>query len=96
MFTNEERTQSSTYRELAAITIVLDAFCPLLSRSRVEWFTDNQGAARIAQVGSMHFNLHIVASNIFSICSQHEINLEIDWIPRSLNEKADDISKIVD
>ena len=36
---------------------VLDAFCPLLSRSRVKWFTDNQGAARIVQVGSMHFNL---------------------------------------
>ena len=58
-------------------------------------FTDNQMAARIVQVGSMHFNLHILASNIFSFRSHHGINLEIDWIPRSLNEKADYISKIV-
>ena len=29
MFTSVERTQSSTYRGLAAIQFVLDAFCPL-------------------------------------------------------------------
>ena len=84
MFTNVERTQSSTYRELAAIKFVLDAFCPLLLRSRVKWFTEKQGAARIVQVGSMHFNLHTLAFDIFSFCSHHGINLEIDWIPRSL------------
>ena len=54
MFTNTEQTQSSTYRELAAILFVLNALRPFLSSSRVKWFTDNQGAARIVQVGSMH------------------------------------------
>ena len=79
MFTNEERRPSNLFW----------MHCPLLSSSRVEWFTDNQGAARIVQVGSMHFNLHLLAFNIFSFHSQHGMNLEIDWIPRSLNEKAD-------
>ena len=48
------------------------------------------------QVGSMHFDLHVLASDIFSFCAYHGISLEIDWIPRSLNEKADYLSKIVD
>lgn len=44
----------------------------------------------------MHFNLHVLASDILFFCSYHGINLEIDWIPRSLNKKADYLSKIVD
>ena len=81
MFTNAERTQISTYRELAAILFVLNALRPFLSSSRVKWFMDNQGAARIVQVGSMHFRLHLLASDIFSFCYNHGINLEIDWVP---------------
>ena len=96
MFTNAERTQSSTYRELATILFVLNALRPFLSSFRVKWFTDNQGAARIVQVGSMHFEVHLLASDTFSFCCNHGINLEIDWVPRSLNDKADNLSKIVD
>ena len=96
MFTNAERTQSSTYRELAAILFVLNALRPFFSSSQVKWFTDSQGAARIVQVGSMHFELHLLAAEIFSFCYNHSINLEIDWVPRSLNDKADNLSKIVD
>ena len=55
-----------TNAELAAILFVLNALRPFLSSSRVKWFTDNQGATRIVQVSSMHFELHLLASNIFS------------------------------
>ena len=96
MFTNAERTQSSKYRELASILFVLKALRPFLSSSREKWFTDNQMAARIVQVGCMHFEMHLLASDIFSFCYNHGINLEIDWVPRSLNDKADYLSKIVD
>ena len=96
MFTNAEGARSSTYRELAAILFVVNAMLPFLSSSRVKWFTDNQGAAKIVQVGSMHFELHLLASDIFSFCYNHGINLEIDWVPRSLNDKADNLSKIFD
>ena len=37
----------------------------------------------------MHFDLHLLASDIFSFCYNYGINLEIDWVPRSLNDKAD-------
>ena len=44
----------------------------------------------------MHFEMHLLASDIFSFCYNHGINLEIDWVPRSLNDKADYLSKTVE
>ena len=88
MLTVFERAQSSTYRELVAIVFVLFSLGQFMSGSRVKRFTDSQGAARIVQVGSMHFNLHNLASDIFSFFFNQGINLEIEWVPRSQNEKA--------
>ena len=65
MLTVFERSQSSTYRELVAILFALVSLAQLMFVSRVKWFTDSQGAARIIQVGSMHFNLHNLASDFF-------------------------------
>ena len=48
------------------------------------------------QVWSMTFNLHQMAFAVFSICLKALIELDIQWIPRSLNEKADYLSKIID
>ena len=97
MFTEAERQESSTYRELLAVQFVLGSFSSFLPNSRVKWFTDSQGAGRIVQVGSMNFNLHKLASDIFfSFCFKFGIDLYIEWVPRSLNEKADYLSKIVD
>ena len=96
MFTEAERQESSTYRELLAIPFVLSSFSSFLPNSRVKWFTDSQGTGRIVQVGSMNFNLHKLASDIFSFFFKSGIDLDIEWVPRSLNEKADYLSKIVD
>ena len=68
-----------------------------MSGSREKRFSDSQGEARIVQDGSMHFNLHNLASDIFAFCSNHGINLNIEWVLRSQNEKAhrDYLSKII-
>lgn len=52
--------------------------------------------AKIVQVGSMNFNLHKLAFDIFSFCFKFGIDLDIQWVPRSLNDEADYLSKIVD
>jgi hypothetical protein len=96
MFTELERAESSTFRELAAIKFALEAFESALQHSKVKWFTDSQSAAKIIQVGSMKFKLHQMAFPVFSICLKARIELDIQWIPRSLNEKADYLSKIID
>ena len=64
--------------------------------SLVKWFTDSQTAARIIEVGSMKLDLHRLAIKIFQFCAERSIRLEVQWIPRTENEKADYISRLVD
>ena len=63
---------------------------------RVRWFTDNQNVARILMVGSKKPHLHALALKVFSLSIHNNIKLEPEWIPRSLNERADLFSRIVD
>ena len=44
----------------------------------------------------MKQDLQELALHIFSVCLRNKICLEIDWIPRALNERSDYLSKIVD
>ena len=62
----------------------------------MKWFSDNQGIISIVAKGSMKTDLQEYALKIYNICLQKNIRLEMEWIPRSLNEKADYISNIVD
>ena len=64
--------------------------------SLVKWFTDRQSAAKINEVGSMKLDLHRLAIKIFQFCAEHSIRLEVQWIPRKENEKADYISRLID
>ena len=74
----------------------LKAFGPILLNSRVKWFTDSQSSVRIVEVGSMQFSLHTLAISIFEFCIRNNIELSVQWIPRSLNQKADSVSKFMD
>ena len=96
IFSTEESTYSSTHRELLTIQYSLEAFGDILNGSRIKWFTDNQSTSRITEVGSMKFELHVLAYKIFSHCLQHNIELVVQWIPRELNRQADFLSKIGD
>ena len=84
-----ECSKSSTWRELAAIVFALESFAPILEGSLLKWFTDSQTAARIIEAGSMKLDLHRLAIKIFQFCAEHSIRLEVQWIPRTENEKAD-------
>ena len=95
-WTEVESQQSSTWRELKAIYLVLKSFANKLEGHTVKWLTDNQGAMYIIRSGSRKEHLQDGAMAIFELCFAHSIKLEIDWIPRSLNEYADAISRIID
>jgi len=84
------------WRGPTAIDFSLELFAPVLEGSLVKWFTDSQSAAKIVEVGSMKFDLHRLAVKIFQICAKHNIRLEVQWIPRTENEKADYISRLID
>ncbi|XP_068204679.1 uncharacterized protein [Palaemon carinicauda] len=92
----EESLKSSTWRELVAVYRVLQSLGHILTGQRVKWFTDNQGVEAIVSKGSMKVELQSIAIDIFRFCIAKSILLEIEWIPRTMNEKADYLSKIID
>ena len=46
--------------------------------------------------GSNSLRLHALALEIFAYCAAHDISLEVEWIPRSLNSYADSVSCVID
>ena len=47
-------------------------------------------------MGSVQFSLHTLTISIFEFCIRNNIELSVQWIPRSLNQKADSVSKFMD
>lgn len=85
----DERGRTSTWRELSAIELSLLSCLPILRASHVKWCTENQTTAKIVEVGSMKLELHTLALNIFKICYENGIHLDIEWVPRDCNTRAD-------
>ena len=88
--------RSSTWRELKAVCLALEAFADLLSNTRVIWYTDNQNVKSILLNGSRKLDLQALAVEAFQICLEYRISLDARWIPRDLNVKADAVNKRVD
>ena len=96
MWASSDAQKSSTWRELKAVDIVLKSMISKLSCRRTKWFTDNQAVARIAASGSMKEELQEIALSICRTCLANNIHIDMEWIPRTQNERADHLSKIVD
>ena len=47
------------------------------------------------EIGCMRLDLHRSAMSIFNACIKRQIKLEIQWIRRTENEKADYISRLI-
>lgn len=75
---------------------VLSSLVSLLNGKRIKWFTDNQNVVSIINKGSRKHVLQCIAIDIFSICLRNNLTVDIEWIPRTLNEKADYLSRILD
>ncbi|CAC5418321.1 unnamed protein product [Mytilus coruscus] len=80
---------------MRAIEQALLSFITLFMGKCLKWVTDNQNCLRILQAGSMKENLQNLAYSIFCICKEHNIFIELQWIPRTLNSNADYISKLI-
>ena len=92
----DEARRSSTWRELQAVHVCLSSFSKTLTGCAVQWFTDNRNIPSIIRRGSMKSDLHQLALSIFEIVVRNSIDLQVDWIPRSFNDHADAISRIID
>ena len=92
----EEKVRSSTWRELKAVCLALEAFAGPLSNARVIWYSDNQNVESILLNGSRKLDLQALALEAFNVCVKYRISLDARWIRRDLNVSADSISKLVD
>jgi hypothetical protein len=88
--------RSSSFREIKAISLGLKSFGQILRGHTIKWYTDNQAVARMVEVGSMKEHLQLIALDIFNFCICHAIQIEVEWIPRGFNERADFLSRIID
>ena len=91
-----ERSESSTFRELKSIEYAIECYGSLLKNRKVHYITDNQARDIICAKGSSKVKLHLVAHNIYTTCTQFGINFSTSWAPRSMNVRADSLSKTID
>ena len=87
---------SSTFREILAVKFDLLSLVNQLSGKTVKWFTDNQNVPRIISSGSSKGHLQSEALAIFNICCNYGVSIEMEWIPRCQNDRADYLSRIYD
>jgi hypothetical protein len=92
MRSENEKIKSSTWREMKAIEQALITFKEVYKYKNIKWYTDNQNCVKILRSGSMKERLQKLTFSIFSLCLQRCIYIDIQWIPRSENSKADYIS----
>ncbi len=95
-FSHQEALQSSTFRELSAVSYTLKGFQHLLQNQCVLWHSDSLNTAKIIRNGSPKKHLQTLALDIFRTCLRYDIRLIPKWIPREENELADSISKYSD
>ena len=95
LWSKEEKLQSSTWRELAAVNKILSNLGGELAHEKVRWYSDNT-IPRIIEHGSVKPHLHVLALSIFSLLLKHNIVLLPEWVPRCMNSIADKISRVSD
>lgn len=76
--------------------LLLSFLCNHLPQCWKDQFTYSQVAAKIVEVGSMKLGLHKMTRRIFDICIRSGTHLEVQWIPRTSNQQADYISRLID
>jgi len=91
-----ESVQSSAWRELKAVCLALEDFASRLSDSKVIWYCDNQNVESILHNSSKKSYFQELAFQAFHICLEYRISLDVNWIPRDINETADSISMLID
>ncbi|CAC5411397.1 unnamed protein product [Mytilus coruscus] len=96
MWSSSEGQNSSTWKELTAVRNVLLSLLDFIKDKRLKSFTDNQNIVSIITKGSMKGHLQDISGDIYQSCLRHNISLDVKWVPRTQNEKADFISRNID
>lgn len=94
-----ETGQSSTWRELKTLFLVLQSFNQnnAFDGISIMFKTDNQGVSDGVCKGTSRTPImYELYMQVFWYCIEHNIELRATWIPREDNQFADDLSKEID
>ena len=96
--TEDDQGESSTFCELSALELALQARGESLYGQSVRWVSDSQSAVTILMVGSMKPRCHAVTVRIWDLAHAHNIRLSCVWMLHTSTEimVADDLSKNFD
>ena len=93
----EEAALGSNWRELKTVELALRSFISTAKGKNVIIRTDNQTAMScINNGGSSSQQLNEVTHRIWSLCVNHDIDLQAEYIPGSENDLADALSRDFD
>jgi hypothetical protein len=81
-WSDQEKTKSSTWRELKCIEWGLISLSKFFVNKHVQWFTDSKNCEIIVQSGSSKTELQSLALSIFHFCIANQTVLAVSWIPR--------------
>lgn len=97
-FTDQEKSLSSTWRELLGLLVLLRTQSLSISGTAVIHWTDSKNVERIMLKGSNTDNLQRLAMTIYKAARELRIDLRVIWRPRSdpRIQLADDFSRAVD
>ena len=89
-----DQDESSTYRELYGVVFMVRTFAARAANSSLLIQADNQSVYFIVKKGSSNvLSIHTLLVELFWLCIQYNISLDLAWIPRELNQWSDDLSK---
>ena len=91
-----EKSKSSTWRELKAVSLMCKAYKGEFANKRIKWYTDNANVVKIANHGSMVMDLQRLAIEVYNVTVDYNFELVLEWIPREQNMLADKLSKDID
>ena len=95
-FSDQEKSESSTWRELEAIQFYLNSSKYKFENKTIFWYTDNYACSLITRKGSNKARLDGLALEIHETSSTHNTDLNVCCIPREENKEANRLSKQVD
>ena len=91
-----ERAASSTLRELTGLLCTVQSFLAQCANRRVRIQVDNQNLLSVVWKGSRVAAMTELAQELFWLCLKWGIILQVVWVPRTENERADAISNFSD
>ena len=74
-----EKSQSSTFREVLAVSLPIEAFIESLNAQSVTWFTDNQNVISIVNCGSKVPVLQDLAIDIYQNYLLNGVSIDKQW-----------------